>query len=131
MAKLSERVREAITTHLQQGEELRAVAQLQTGKLDATTSRLLLGACSLFTDKFWYAGVTSKNLILIILDNFSKPKHENSYSIPLSNVSVKGKNINVVFSAGDSPVLYRLYCGAKFLTGLDGDLFLSLISNKP
>ncbi|TSA47986.1 MAG: hypothetical protein D4R46_00285, partial [Chloroflexi bacterium] len=79
MAKLAELAREALTSKLESGEELRSVGQFRTGPIWAM---LLLSNLFAFALKYYYAGVTNKRLIIVRLNSFNKPIDKENYSIP-------------------------------------------------
>ena len=128
MAKLAVRIQEAVAPLLQPGEELKAVGQLQSGPLGPMASMMLLGSLlSLFVSKYWYAAITNQRLIVTPLNKWSKPVVERTCSIPLSEVKLDGKTIVAMLPNEAKPVKFKLYCGAKAITGLDGDGFLSAL----
>jgi hypothetical protein len=125
MAKLSDRILKVIRPMVNSDEQLLVIGQLQSGPLGFKSSFILFGIFSFFMNKYWYAGITNKRIILILLNALSKPDLISIYSIPLTDIRINGKEIGVLFPYKPEPVKFRLHCGAKSFTGLDGEEFIS------
>jgi hypothetical protein len=90
-------------------------------------SYMLFGVFSLFFSKFWYAGITNKHMILIMLDLFSKPNNNRIFTIPLNDVKNESNELLITLPNNDIPTKFRLHCGAKSFTGLDSNEFFKAL----
>jgi hypothetical protein len=120
MAKLADTAREILATKLEAGEELRSVGYFRTGPFWAM---ILLSNWFAFAMKYFHIGVTNKRLIIARLNSFNKPIEKDNYSIPLTDVEVKGNMLLVKLPDKEKPVKFVMNFGYKKLTGMDVDEF--------
>ena len=115
MAKMAEQAREIITPKLEAGEELRAVGRFQTGPFWAM---ILLSDLFAFAMKYYYIGVTNKRLVIVRLNSFNKPIDKDNYSIPLTDVEVKGDSLKIKLPDKEKPVKFMMNFGLQAMTGM-------------
>ncbi len=127
MAKLAELAREALASKLESGEELRSVGQFRTGPIWAM---LLLSNLFAFALKYYYAGVTNKRLIIVRLNSFNKPIDKENYSIPLTDVELKGNALMVKLPDKEKPVKFEMIFGFQKLTGMDVNEFKAALGAR-
>jgi hypothetical protein len=116
MAKLSELAHGILTPKLESGEEIRAVGYFRTGPFWAM---ILLSELFAFAMKYYYAGVTNKRLIIVRLKSNKKPSDKDNYSIPLTDVVVKGNALMVKLPDKEKPVKFEMNFGIQKFTGMD------------
>ncbi len=127
MAKLAELAREALASKLESGEELRSVGYFQTGPFWAM---ILLSNLFTFAMKYYYAGVTNKRLIIFRLNSFNKPIDKENYSIPLTDVQVKGNALMVKLPDKEKPVKFTMNFGFQKLSGMDVNEFKATLGAR-
>lgn len=127
MAKLAELARAALASKLESGEELRSVGQFRTGPIWAM---LLLSNLFAFALKYYYAGVTNKRLIIVRLNSFNKPIDKENYSIPLTDVELKGNALMVKLPDKEKPVKFEMIFGLQKLTGMDVNEFKTAVGAR-
>lgn len=124
MAKLADRIREALKPHLEPDEELRSVGQVTSGSMSTMRAMLLTaGIGYLLFVKSWYVGVTQKRAIFVRLKASSKPDESMRFATPLNNVKLDGKGIAVITPEEGMPQNFKFHFGARRATGLDIDEF--------
>jgi hypothetical protein len=127
MAKLAELAREALASKLESGEELRSVGYFRTGPFWAM---ILLSNLFGFALKFYFAGVTNKRLIIVRLNSFNKPIDKENYSIPLTDVELKGNALMVRLPDKEKPVKFEMNFGFQKLTGMDVNEFKAALGAR-
>jgi len=128
MAKLVDRIREALTPQLEPGEELRSVGQVTSGKMSTAQAMLLTGGIGyLTTVKNWWVGVTEKRAVFVQLTAFSKPS-DVRFSVPLTSVRPTGKGMAVVVTEEGDSQDFKFHFGAKFASGLDVQEFTAALT---
>ena len=128
MAKLVDRIREALTPQLKPGEELRSVGQVTSGKMSTAQAMLLTGGIGyLIMVKNWWVGVTEKRAVFVQLTAFSKPS-DVRFSVPLTSVRPTGKGMAVVVTEGGDSQDFKFHFGAKFASGLDVQEFTAALT---
>jgi hypothetical protein len=120
MAKLAELAREALASKLESVEELRSVGYFRTGPFWAM---ILLSNLFAFALKYYYAGITNKRLIIVRLNSFNKPVDKENYSIPLTDVELKGNALMVKLPDKEKPIKFEMNFGFQKLTGMDVNEF--------
>jgi hypothetical protein len=141
MAKLVDRIQEALTPQLEPGEKLRSVGQVTSGKMSTAQAMVLTGGIGyLTTVKNWWVGVTEKRAVFVQLTAFSKPS-DVRFSVPLTSVRLTGKGMAVVAvdeldvirlvvaKKGDSRD-FKFHFGAKFASGLDVKEFTAALMRR-
>jgi len=130
MAKLVDRIREALTLQLEPGEELWSVGQVTSGKMSSTQAMILIGGIGyLATVKNWWVGVTEKRAIFVQLTAFSKPS-DVRFSVPLTSITMTGKGMTVVVAEDSGSMDFKFHFGAKFATGLDVQGFTAALTQE-
>lgn len=125
MAKLAECAHEALAPKLEPGEDLRSVGYfLRTGPFLVTFFLHELWPSAL---KYYFVGVTNKRLIIVRLNSLGKPIEEDNYSIPLTDVKVKGTALLVKLPDKEKPVIFGMSFGSKSLTGMDIKEFMDAL----
>ncbi|HEY5270353.1 MAG TPA: hypothetical protein VII97_08450 [Anaerolineales bacterium] len=127
MAKLAELARDALASKLESGEELRSVGYFQTGPFWAM---ILLSNLFAFALKYYYAGVTNKRLIIVRLNSFNKPVDKGNYSIPLTDVELKGNALMVKLPDKEKPVKFNMNFGFQKLSGMDINEFKAALGAR-
>ena len=127
MAKLAELAREALAAKLESGEELRSVGYFQTGPFWAM---ILLSNLFAFAMKYYYVGITTKRLIIVRLNSFNKPVDKENYSIPLTDVEVKGNALLVKLPDKEKPVTFVMNFGFQKLSGMDVNEFKAALGTR-
>ena len=115
MAKMAELAREILTPKLEAGEELRSVGKFQTGPFWAM---ILLSELFAFAMKYYYIGVTNKRLIIVRLKSNKKASDKDNYSIPLTDVEVKGDALKVKLPDKEKPVKFVMNFGLQAMSGM-------------
>ena len=124
MAKLVDRIQEALTPQLEPGEKLRSVGHM-TSKMSTARALLLTGGIG--TVKNWWVGVTEKRAVFVQLTAFSKPS-DVRFSVPLTSVRPTGKGMAVVVTEEGDSQDFKFHFGAKFATGLDVQEFTAALT---
>lgn len=142
MAKLADRITEALKSYVEPGEELRAVGQATSGLLSTGAAGILItagaallvllrpwwigaaisvagGAAYLLLVKSWWVGVTSRRVIFTQLTAFSRPNPNIHFALPLTEITLAGKGISVATTQQGVPPTFKYHFGAKRATGLD------------
>jgi len=127
MAKLAELAHEALASKLEPGEELRSVGYFRTGPFWAM---ILLSDLFAFALKYYYAGVTNKRLIIVRLNAFNKPIDKENYSIPLTDVELKGNALMVKLPDKGKPVKFNMNFGFQKLSGMDVNEFKAALGAR-
>ena len=128
MAKLVDRIQEALTPQLEPGEKLRSVGQVTSGKMSTAQAMVLTGGIGyLTTVKNWWVGVTEKRAVFVQLTAFSKPS-DVRFSVPLTSVRLTGKGMAVVVAKKGDSQDFKFHFGAKFATGLDVQEFTAALT---
>ena len=127
MAKLAEHAREVLASKLESGEELRSVGYFQTGPFWAT---ILVSSWFTFALKYYYAVVTNKRLIIVRLNRFNKPIDKENYSIPLTDVKLKGNALMVKLPDKEKPVKFDMNFGFQKLSGMDVNEFKAALGGQ-
>ena len=123
MAKLQEKIHNAVSRVLEENEGIKAVGQLQ---------RELKGIKDMFTpavvNSYWYVAITDQRVIFIKLTPMSAPDFSNTFKIPFSEVSLEKKTLSVQSTDSNMPKRFQLYFGTKWAGGLDKDAFVQALS---
>jgi hypothetical protein len=128
MAKLVDRIREALTPQLEPGEELRAVGQVTSGPMSTAQAMVLTGGIGYLTKvKNWWVGVTEKRAIFVQLTALSKPG-DVRFSVSLTSVRPTDKGMAVVATENGDSQDFKFHFGAKFATGLDVQKFRAALT---
>jgi len=129
MAKKSAKINEVMSGLLETNEEIRAVGQLSSG-LNPFWALLTLGILMVFFTKFWYVAITNKQVLFVKLTNLlSKPDFDQIYRVPFSDVQIMGNRLSVRPINPACPQYFKLYFGAKKLTGLDKNEFIQALNS--
>lgn len=128
MAKKSAKINAVMSGLLETNEEIRAVGQLSSG-FNRFWAQLTLGILSLFTTKFWYVAITNKQVLFVKLTNLSKPDLDQIYRVPFSDVQIMGNRLSVRPTNPACPQYFKLYFGAKKITGLDKNEFIQALNS--
>lgn len=129
MARKSAKINEVMSGLLETNEEIRAVGQLSSG-LNPFWALLTLGILMVFFTKFWYVAITNKQVLFVKLTNLlSKPDFDQIYRVPFSDVQIMGNRLSVRPTNPACPQYFKLYFGAKKLTGLDKNEFIQALNS--
>ena len=115
MAKMADLAREILTPQLEAGEELCSVGKFRTGPFWAM---ILLSELFAFAMKYYYIGVTNKRLIIVRLKTNKKASDKDNYSIPLTDVEVKGDALKVKLPDKEKPVKFVMNFGFQASSGM-------------
>ena len=131
VAKLADRIQEAFKPSLDPDEQLLSVGQVTSGPMSSAKAMILTGGIGyLLFVKSWWVGVTQKRAIFVRLTAMSKPDESTRVATPLSNLKLDGKNIAVIAPQDGLPSSFKLYFGAKRVTGLDKDEFKANLAGR-
>jgi len=127
MAKQAEIARDVITPKLDAGEQLRSVGSFRTGPFWAM---ILLSNLFAFAIKYYYLGITNKRVIIVRLNAWGKPTDKDGYTIPLTDVTVKGNALMVKLPDKEKPQKFVMNFGLSKLTGFDIHEFTACLPAK-
>jgi len=123
MAKLQQKIHDAVSRVLEEKEEIKAVGQLQ---------RELKGIKDMFTpavvNSYWYVAITDQRVIFIKLTPMSAPDFSKAFKIPFSDVLLEKNTLSVQSTDSNMPKRFQLYFGTKWASGLDKDAFVQALS---
>lgn len=146
MAKLADRITDALRVHLETDEELRSLGQVTSGPVSTRTAGLpiaagavlvvmmkpwwvgaavlLAGGISYLTlVKAWWVGVTNRRVVFTRLTALSRPAKNSRFTIPLESVVLTENGMSVIALEDGLPQDFRFHFGAKRASGLDVEEF--------
>jgi hypothetical protein len=126
MTKLIDLAREALAPKLGLDENLRSVGYfLRTGQ---TLVTILLHELWPSALKYYFIGITNLNLIIVRVNSITnKPIDGENYTIPFTDVKVKGTALIVKLPNVEKPVIFGMDFGSEKLTGLNIKEFLAAL----
>jgi hypothetical protein len=122
MAKLQEKIHNAVSRVLEENEGIKAVGQLQA---EATGLKDMFAPA--FVNSFWYVAITDQRVIFIKLTPMSAPDFSKTFKIPFPDVNLEKNTLSVESTDSNMPKRFQLYFGAKWAGGLDKDAFVKAL----
>lgn len=153
IAKLADRISDALRIYLEPDEELRSVGQMTSGAVSSQTALLPVGVGAvlivmmkpwwvgaavllaggigyLLLVKTWWVGITNKRVVLTPLTALSRPVKNVRFTIPLDSVELTENRMAVSAPEEGLPHEFRFYFGGKRATGLKLEEFKRALETR-